>query len=407
MKTLTPLILCALLASCGGGGGGGGSTPVTTAPTQPTPTPTPTATLGLSSTTLRTIGGGSAIPLTAALSSGGTVRWQLPAGTPGSLSADSGTTVRYLPPASGLAAPAVIPVTASGDGASATLALAVTPDPGVAGMTRLTWREAGTENEPTMRSPSALAADIAGNIYALMFVDAAPTRRGSPWLSRIAPDGTVTPLIGSQDANKAWFGQPDSANNASRLNWVSSMAADREGNLYFTTLPGGFTRPIGQVAGGRAILKVTPGGVVSVLAGSEDQQTVAITDGTGSAARFAQPYISGIDHDGNLYLLDGDANVARKVTPAGVVTTIAAIPASLNADMNGNTYRFDDTTKKLVRTSATGATTVETGVPYCTGAIPAAGEACLGSVGYAVYPIGGATYAVLQYSAIYRLVLPH
>lgn len=43
-------------------------------------------------------GGGSAISITAALSSAGTVRWQLAPGAPGSLSADSGNSVSYQPP---------------------------------------------------------------------------------------------------------------------------------------------------------------------------------------------------------------------------------------------------------------------------------------------------------------------
>jgi hypothetical protein len=84
----------------------------------------PAVTLTLSSPTLHTLAGGSPIPISAKLSDGGTVRWQLAAGAPGSLSADSGDSVSYQPPSSALAAGTRVTVTASGSGASAALTLA-------------------------------------------------------------------------------------------------------------------------------------------------------------------------------------------------------------------------------------------------------------------------------------------
>src|SRR5206468_5287962 len=127
MRIFSPLILCAVLSACGGGGSSSpaASTPAPSTPVSPAPPPVPAATLSLSSPTLRTIAGGSAIPMTAKLSSGGAVHWQLAAGAPGSLSTDSGTTVRYQPPAGPLAAATTVTVTASGDGASAALTLAL------------------------------------------------------------------------------------------------------------------------------------------------------------------------------------------------------------------------------------------------------------------------------------------
>jgi DNA-binding beta-propeller fold protein YncE len=58
---------------------------------------------------------------------------------------------------------------------------------------------------------------------------------------------------------------------------------------------------------------------VSVLAGS----TTGYTDATGTSAKFKQPTGMTIDGSGNLYVVDCFNHCIRKVTPAGVVTTLA------------------------------------------------------------------------------------
>lgn len=387
MKNLPCLAVLALLTACGGSDS---STAPSTPPAQQPPT------LTLSSPTIRTIAGGSAIALGAKLSSGGAVRWQLDAGAPGSLSAASGDSVRYLPPAGSLAAPAVVGVSASGDGASAALKLAVTPDPGPAGAYPLAWR---TDTSPIMLRPIDLAADVAGNVYALLQIDAIPTRRGPPRLVKIAPDGAITELIGA-----TWFGQPYSNETANRIFFTSGFAVGRTGDLYIAVRGGsGFGVEIGQQApSGPAILKITPAGDMSVVAGSEGPQVGAITDGTGAAARFSYPRIVGIDLDDNVYLFDRN-DMPRKVTPAGVVTTLSALPAGLNADMNGNTYRYDAATQKLMRVAPDGTASVETSAPYC--ADVAAGTPCIGAAISAIVPTGGASFALLGSQGIVRLVL--
>jgi hypothetical protein len=65
---------------------------------------------------------------------------------------------------------------------------------------------------------------------------------------------------------------------------------------------------------------VTPGGVVSTLAGLAGSYDSS--DGTGSAARFKSPVGVAVDDSGNVYVADRDSHTIRKVTPAGVVTTI-------------------------------------------------------------------------------------
>ena len=69
------------------------------------------------------------------------------------------------------------------------------------------------------------------------------------------------------------------------------------------------------------IRKITPAGIVSTLAGTPG--VAGYVDATGGAAKFALPQGIAIDSGGNLYVADNLNNCVRKVTPAGVVTTYA------------------------------------------------------------------------------------
>jgi len=95
-------------------------------------------------------------------------------------------------------------------------------------------------------------------------------------------------------------------------------------------------------AGNYTIRKITPAGVVSTLAGLAG--TRGDLDGTGSAARLFDPQNLAVDGAGNVIVADGQGNVIRKVTPAGVVTTVAGSGASGSADGTGVAAQFNDPT---------------------------------------------------------------
>jgi sugar lactone lactonase YvrE len=170
----------------------------------------------------------------------------------------------------------------------------------------------GTGSAARFKSPEGVACDAAGNVYV--------TDWGNGTIRKITPDGLVTTLAGKAGTH----GHADGSGAAARFEGPSDIACDTAGNLY--------------VIDGWTIRKVTPAGVVTTLAGQAD--THGSVNGTGSAASFG--LMSGIvcDSAGNLYVTDNDT--VRKITPTGVVSTLAGkagVPGYV--DGSGASARFD------------------------------------------------------------------
>jgi len=86
------------------------------------------------------------------------------------------------------------------------------------------------------------------------------------------------------------------------------------------------------------IRKISPAGVVTTLAGNG---TAGSLDGTGSGAQFNSPGGVAVDISGNVYVADTNNHAIRKVTPAGVVTTLAGDPSNFAlADGTGAAAQF-------------------------------------------------------------------
>jgi sugar lactone lactonase YvrE len=123
-------------------------------------------------------------------------------------------------------------------------------------------------------------------------------------------------------------GGADGIGAAAQFGSPSNLASDSAGNLYVTDTTN------------HAIRKITPAGVVSTLAGQAGASPGAV-DGLGPAARFNFPHGLALDTAGNVYVADGNNNTLRKITPAGLVSTLAGSPGSSgSADGTGATARF-------------------------------------------------------------------
>jgi len=146
---------------------------------------------------------------------------------------------------------------------------------------------------------TGIAMDSGGNLYV------ADTNNDT--IRKITPDSNVTTLAGVAQQ----FGDVDGTGSAARFNAPTGVAVDASGNLYVTE------------SSGYVIRKVTPAGAVTTFAGTPG--VVGSADGTGPAAQFAAMNAICIDGAGNLYVTDANATI-RKVTPSGVVTTLAGTP---------------------------------------------------------------------------------
>jgi sugar lactone lactonase YvrE len=190
--------------------------------------------------------------------------------------------------------------------------------------------------------PDGVAVDSAGNIYV--------ADTGNDTLRKVTPSGIVTTLAGVAGT----FGYVNGIGSMARFEQLSSVAVDNKGNVYVADYSS------------CAIRKVTPAGVVTTLAGGNQGSQ----DGTGSAAQFNAPQGVAVDSAGNVFVADRDNNTIRKVTSAGVVTTLAGLagitgsadgtgtqasfsrPAGVAVDSAGNVYvadQYNSTIRKVTR----------------------------------------------------------
>ena len=94
---------------------------------------------------------------------------------------------------------------------------------------------------------------------------------------------------------------------------------------------------------GNTIRKITPSGVVTTLAGTFalDDSNLGSADGTGHAARFRTPWGIAVDANGMLYVADYGNGTIRKITSTGVVTTLGGMPGAVGIkDATGPSARF-------------------------------------------------------------------
>jgi sugar lactone lactonase YvrE len=154
----------------------------------------------------------------------------------------------------------------------------------------------GTGTEARFWLPVGVAVDGAGTVYV--------AEEANLLLRKITSDGVVSTLAG----NVNMAGSTDGIGAGASFDGLSDVAVDAAGNLYLADYYN------------NKIRKVTPEGVVTTLAGSGMPQ---FADGTGAAASFNGPSGVDVDSEGNVYVADSQNNRIRKITPAGVVTTVA------------------------------------------------------------------------------------
>jgi len=225
--------------------------------------------------------------------------------------------------------------------------------------------------------------------------------------SNYATPYTFTTLAGTPSNGS--YSDADGTGSAASFSTIHGVAVDNVGNVY--------------VADSFAyrVRKITPGGVVMTLAG--DLWQPAWADGTGSAAMFDFPYGVAVDSTGNVYIGDAQNEAIRKITPGGVVTTLAGGPGApgsadgtgsaarfyypygVAVDSAGNVYVADASNCTIRKVTTSGMVTTLAGTPRTEGSADGTGSAALFNfpTGVAVDSAGNVYVADLGNSTIRKV----
>lgn len=215
-------------------------------------------------------------------------------------------------------------------------------------------------------------------------------------------------IVGTLAGSAGIGGSADGSGSAAGFARPADVAVDATGSLFVAD------------TNNHTIRKITAAGVVSTLAGQAGVS--GSSDGAGSA-RFNHPAGVAVDAAGNLYVADTDNDEIRKVTTAGLVSTLAGQagvggsadssgaaarfngPSGIVADAAGNLYVADTLNHTIRRITPAGGVTTVAGTAGAAGAVDASGPAARfrGPQGLALDASGNLFVADTNNNAIRRI----
>ena len=225
----------------------------------------------------------------------------------------------------------------------------------------------GTGSAARFDTPYGVAVDTAGNVFV------ADTFNHT--IRKTTSVGVVTTLAGLAGSS----GSTDGTGSAARFYYPTGVSVDTSGNVFVAD------------SFNNTIRKVTSSGVVTTLAGLAGSS--GSTDGTGSAARFGQPIGASVDTAGNVFVADTYNDTIRKVTSVGVVTTLAgsagssgstdgtgsaarfSLPYGVAVDTAGNVFVADNANHTIRKITSAGVVTTLAGLAGSNGSTDGTGSA--------------------------------
>src|SRR5450756_2172378 len=220
---------------------------------------------------------------------------------------------------------ALTPATAAAAPGVTTLAGA----PGVPGVAN------GTGTAARFNYARGVAVDANGNAYV--------ADTNSSTIRKITSAGVVTVLAGTPGVIGHADGPP------ATFNYPEGITCDAAGNIYVADTQNNMIR------------RITPAGVVTTVAGQLGANGFGgYVDGSPAVAMFKHPRGIVLDAAGNIYVGDSGNDAVRKITPAGVVSTLAGgltvfnNPRGIAVDDGGDVYVADFNNHRIARVTAAG-----------------------------------------------------
>jgi prepilin-type N-terminal cleavage/methylation domain-containing protein len=179
----------------------------------------------------------------------------------------------------------------------------------------------GTGAAAQFNDPEDVAVDASGTVY---------VTDDNQCFRKITSAGVVTTLAGTCASDYSTAGFADGTGAAAKFNWAGGVAVDTSGVVYVAD------------SKNNCIRKITSSGVVTTLAGTcaSDNSTQGYADGTGAAAKFYSPSGVTVDAAGTVFVSDQGNERIRKITTAGVVSTLAGSGVNSFADGTGTAAKF-------------------------------------------------------------------
>lgn len=159
--------------------------------------------------------------------------------------------------------------------------------------------DGGPAREASLSGPAGLALDKSGNLYI--------AEQYNNKVRKVTPDGTITTVAGNGDGGNAGDNGP--AIDA-ELDYPTGVAVDAAGNVFIADRDN------------HRIRKVTPDGRITTVAGTGNAGFYG-DGGPATAALLNYPFGVAVDAAGNLFITDTDNARIRKVSPDGTITTVA------------------------------------------------------------------------------------
>lgn len=182
--------------------------------------------------------------------------------------------------------------------------------------------------------PYGVGVDSSGNAYVAAYV--------SNRIFKVTPLGVSTIFAGNVE------GSNDGLGTNANFGGPIAITVDSSGNLYVAEYDG------------HRIRKITSEGLVTTLAGGG----AGFTDATGTNAQFRNPRGLAVDSAGNVYVADLGNSSVRKITPLGIVSTLASGfsgPTGVGVDSAGNVYVSESSNSRISKITSGGIVTTLAG----------------------------------------------